>query len=192
MTPLFPLLRGGRLGVGTMGGPRGSVGYSDPARRGNAHSVAEYVRMLTYSQRTATPILAISDGPRGAFSSVAETSGPRPARCFEPLPPLAEEAAQLPPELRCGGGAAFFASSSGAFPQFGPVPIPLQLRQCPADIFEYLSIDGTSINDGFTDGGMCDQASVRHCHMTVKDDEIAFSSLSVERRSGAPQLLSEF
>ena len=74
-----------------------------------------------------------------------------------------ETKASLPetPGSRGKSGAAPSASSSGAFPQFGPTPRQFLLRQCPADMFEDVSIDGSNIDDAFTDGGIWDQASVR-------------------------------
>ena len=124
-------------------------------------------------------------GHREVCLSTPETSGPLSAGGFEPHPPLVEKTAHLLPELRCRGGAAPSASSSGAFPQFAPVPCQLLLRQCCADLFEDCSIDGTNIiNDGLTDGGIWDQASVRRCHVTVNGDEIASFSLPAEGRSG--------
>ena len=58
-----------------------------------------------------------------------------------------------------------------------------------ADLLEDFSIDGTSIDDGFTDGGIWYQASVRRQHMTVKD---ASFSLLAARRPWAPQLPATF
>ena len=108
--------------------------------------------------------------------------GPCPVRCFDfPLPPARKSGTLF--GLRCGGGAASSAWPSGAFPQFGPPPNQLQLRQCPADICEDFSNDGTNINDWFTDGRIWDQASVRRCHMTVQDNEVVSFSLMAERRS---------
>ena len=52
------------------------------------------------------------------------------------------------------------------------------------------SIACTSVNDGFTDGGISDP--VRRQHMTFKDDEIASFSLRAERRPKAPQPLAKF
>ena len=84
-------------------------------------------------------------------------------------------------------GAAPSAWSSGAFPQFGPTPRQLLLRHCPADMFEDVSIDGSNIDDAFTDGGISDPASVRRQHTTVKGDEVASSLVSAEKRLRTPQ-----
>ena len=45
------------------------------------------------------------------------------------------------------------------------------------------ALTAPTINAGFTDGGVWDQASVRRCHMTVQGNEVASFSLKSGRRS---------
>ena len=54
-------------------------------------------------------------------------------------------------------------------------------------MFQDVSIDGSNIDDAFTDGGILDQASVRRQHTTVKGDEVASSKVSAEKRLRTPQ-----
>ena len=57
-------------------------------------------------------------------------------------------------------------------------------------MFEDVSIDGSNIDDAFTDGRIWDQASVRRQHTTVKGYEVASSLVSAEKTpqdSAAPR-----
>ena len=89
--------------------------------------------------------------------------------------------------LRCGGGAVSSVLSSGYFSQFGP--IQLQLRRCRADMFKDFSVDGTSINDGFTDGGFWDEAISE----PLPHDDLRFHCLLKDspRLRGPPPILTE-
>ena len=89
--------------------------------------------------------------------------------------------------LRCGGGAVSSVLSSVYFSQFGP--IQLQLRRCRADMFKDFSVDGTSINDGFTDGGFWDEAISE----PLAHDDLRFHCLLKDspRLRGPPPILTE-
>ena len=80
----------------------------------------------------------------------------------------------------------------GAFLQFGPIPVPLQLRQCPTDILEDFNTDGTNINGVFTVDGRRDQATVRRQHMMAKSIDVASFSLLADKRTRAPQSSQQF
>ena len=54
-------------------------------------------------------------------------------------------------------------------------------------MFEDVSIDGSNIDDAFTDGRIWDQASVRRQHTTVKGYEVASSLVCAEKRLRTPQ-----
>ena len=89
--------------------------------------------------------------------------GPEPVRSHDLLPPPTTEVTIFTLGLRGGGLAASSASSSGAFPHFGLVPVQVVLRQCPKDIFEDFSTDGSNMNDEFTCAGIWDSlASMSH------------------------------